>query len=70
MKGKHPKWTRSDTKYRLPRSPVSIDVDGFKMGEPFGIVVCCECDEAAYDIDDIDHGLVDGEACPNDEDVQ
>ena len=66
---KHPKWTQKGTEFKLPRSPVPVDVDGFKKGEPFGLVVCVECDEAAYDIDDIDHALVDGEPCPNDPDA-
>jgi hypothetical protein len=70
MSGRHPKWARENTHYRLPRSPVPVDVDGFKKGEPFGIVVCEECDAAAYDIEDIDHDRVDGDPCPNDPDVE
>lgn len=68
MSGSHPKWTREDTHYELPRSQVPVDVDGFKMGEPFGIVVCSECKHAAFDVSSIDHGRVDGDLCPNDPD--
>jgi hypothetical protein len=69
MSGRHPKWTRGDTKYRLPTSGTSIDVDGYKLGEPFGLIVCEECGRAAMDIDEVDHGRVNGGPCPNDPDV-
>jgi hypothetical protein len=36
-----------DTHFRLLRSNTPVNVDGFKLGEPTGEVVCEECGQSA-----------------------
>lgn len=50
-----------DTHYRLERSGTPLDVDGFKLGEHTGHVICEECSRAAEAIEDIVHRG----CCPN-----
>lgn len=44
-----------DTEYELIRSETPISDDGFKIGEPLGLVKCCECNAIAKNIDEIPH---------------
>lgn len=53
-----------DTHFALIRSKTSIDVDGFRRGEPTGEVECEECGHSASAPEYIAHGRVDGEQCP------
>ena len=36
-----------DTEFELVRSDTPVDVDGFKIGEPTGEVLCVECGRSA-----------------------
>jgi len=65
----HPAWTREDTNYRVVRSGTPVNEDGFKLGSPTGEIVCEECGRMAMDIENINHGRVNGEPCPNDKDA-
>lgn len=55
MTGRHPSWARPDTHYRLVRSGTPVDVDGFKIGEATGEVVCEDCGRGAWHIEHISH---------------
>lgn len=44
-----------DTEFWLERSGTPVNVDGFKLGEPTGEVVCAECGAVARDMDDLAH---------------
>lgn len=44
-----------DTEYRVVRSETSIDIDGFRVGEPTGEIECCACGRSAMNIDEIPH---------------
>jgi hypothetical protein len=50
-----PHWTDEDTHLALPRSGTPRDVDGYKLGEPTGEVVCEHCYRSAWHLDWIDH---------------
>lgn len=43
------------THFQLVRSQSPVDVDGYKMGEPTGMVICLACWESAWNIDEIEH---------------
>ncbi len=49
-----------DTEFWLERSGTPVDVDGFKLGEPTGEVVCPFCGGVAWDVD----GIVHPDWCP------
>lgn len=51
----------SDTHYRLERSGTAVDVDGFKLGEHTGHVICEACSRAAPTIE----GIVHEDGCDN-----
>jgi hypothetical protein len=52
----HPTWTREDSRFILEKSGVPLDVDGYKIGEPTGKIICEDCGRGAWVIDEIDHG--------------
>lgn len=47
-----------------PRTDQSCGGTGHRKGVPTGEVTCLHCYESAMNIDEIDHGQVDGEPCP------
>jgi len=55
MTREHPAWAREDTEYRLVRSGTPVDVDGYKLNEPTGEIVCESCSRGAWHIEWIDH---------------
>lgn len=61
MNSDHPRWMDPDTHFRLERSGTPVDVDGFKIGEFTGHVICEECSRTADHIEAIRHA----EGCPN-----
>lgn len=44
-----------ETEYRVVRSETSIDIDGFRKGEPTGEIECLECGQSHLNIDEIPH---------------
>ncbi|ELY83455.1 hypothetical protein [Natrinema gari] len=44
-----------ETEYRVVRSDTPVDVDGFKIGEPTGEIMCEACHRRAKNIDEIPH---------------
>lgn len=44
-----------ETEFALERSETSVDVDGFKLGEPTGTVTCEECGQSAAAPEYINH---------------
>lgn len=53
--GQHKSFSDPDTEFALDRSDTPVSVDGFKIGEPTGLVVCEECDAEAHNVDEIPH---------------
>jgi|GEM_PF-2767308 len=52
-----------DTHFIVLESDTPWTVDGYNLGEPTGDIKCAECGAVAGNIDEIDHNLVDGEKC-------
>jgi hypothetical protein len=48
-------FSASDTHFQLVRSRAPVDVDGCKLGEPTGVILCVCCWQSALNIDAIDH---------------
>ncbi|WP_207891208.1 hypothetical protein [Natrarchaeobius oligotrophus] len=44
-----------DTEYQVVRSETPVWDDGFKIGEPTGMIQCCGCEKRALNIDEIPH---------------
>lgn len=44
-----------ETPFQLVRSNSPVWVDGYKQGEPTGMVICLACWRSAWNIDLIDH---------------
>lgn len=44
-----------ETKWRIIRSDTPVNVDGFKLGEPTGEIMCEECGKSAMNLDEIPH---------------
>lgn len=59
----HPAWMRPDTEYVLERSGTPVDVDGYKIGEFTGHIICPECHRAANHIDKLEQNHAPG--CEN-----
>ncbi|MFW5918531.1 MAG: hypothetical protein ACOCR0_03505 [Haloferacaceae archaeon] len=49
-----------DTRFHLERSDTPVNVDGFKLGEFTGVVICLACGESHKNVDEIPHS----EHCP------
>ena len=45
----------ADTVFEVVRSDTPVNVDGFKIGEPTGEIVCLGCGESHVNIDEIPH---------------
>lgn len=52
---RHKSFADEDTHYALERSDTPVNVDGFKLGEPTGVVICEACENAALNVDEIPH---------------
>lgn len=51
----HQHVTDPETHFEIQRSETPVDVDGFKVGEPTGEIVCDECGAQAMNVDEIPH---------------